>query len=249
MSAMSEQSIEMPEHNADRGPQSWEFKHSSEISELLTALSLAQGAIENAVKDSDNPYHKSHYSDLASVRNAIRKPLMENGLSVIQGTEISCDGEMILVTMLGHKSGQWIKCFYKIMPGQSRSGGFMLSNDPQSIGSAITYGRRYMLMAMTGVAPDDDDGEKAMGRDKPPTKSKQLAQKAQQAMNPKQAKKSFPEDVAFIKNKITERKGAKYFSELLGAMGYESLGQVPPDAQDKIKKELLRALNEMLAEK
>ena len=124
------------------------------LDKLAPALAKAQGAIEGAKKDSLNPHFKNQYADLASVWAACRKPLTDNGLSVIQslGNEegrVSCD------TMLLHVSGQWIRSGFSMMPQQ---------NTPQAFGSCATYLRRYSLQSIVGVAPDDDDGNQASNK-------------------------------------------------------------------------------------
>jgi hypothetical protein len=131
----------------------FEITHSDQMNELFGALSKTQANILVAAKDSINPFFKSRFSDLPSVWSAIRKPLTDNGLCIIQ----SCEGdknEMFLVTWLGHSSGQWMKSKLLINPAKS---------DPQSLGSFLTYMRRYSLSAMVGVVSDeDDDCEAAM---------------------------------------------------------------------------------------
>lgn len=127
------------------------------INELAAALSKAQAEIIGAKKDANNNFFKTPYADLASVWDACRQPLTKNGLSVTQTTDVSENGVMILVTTLLHSSGQHIQGRYPIQP---------VKNDPQGLGSAITYARRYALQAIVGVAPTDDDGEAAMGREK-----------------------------------------------------------------------------------
>lgn len=123
---------------------------SDSIGELAAALSLAQGEIVGAIKDSTNPFFNSTYADLASVWDAVRGPLTRNGLAVIQTTEI---GEQVeLVTTLAHKSGEWVRGSCPI---------FAKALDPQSVGSAITYARRYGLASIVGVAQIDDDGNAA----------------------------------------------------------------------------------------
>ena len=127
---------------------------SENINEISSALAKAQGQIENAIKDSSNPFFKSKYADLTSVWAACRKQLSENGLSVIQSPEESSHG-ISVVTMLCHSSGQWIRSNYSMPCDSSKL-------TPQVIGSAITYARRYALSAMVGIAPhDDDDGNEA----------------------------------------------------------------------------------------
>ncbi|MFW6344832.1 MAG: ERF family protein [Halomonas sp.] len=142
------------------------LRHSDEIDQLFASLSEAQGAIENARKDEKNPHFRSSYADLASVRDAIRGPLAAQGLSVLQfpTTDIrplENGGVWMgirLITRLCLSSGQWIEDEL-VVP--------LARQDAQSIGSAITYARRYSLMAVTGVAPEEDDGEAAVGRGAP----------------------------------------------------------------------------------
>lgn len=127
---------------------------SENISELSKALATAQGLIGNAVKDAANPFFKSSYSSLASVREACQEHLSKAGIAVIQSPTY-IGGAQYLCTTLAHSSGQWMRGFYPINP---------VKNDPQGVGSAITYARRYALAAMTGVAPEDDDGNAASGK-------------------------------------------------------------------------------------
>jgi hypothetical protein len=130
------------------------IQRSEEIKELAGALSAAQGQIQHAAKDSANPFFKSSYADLASVWDAIRGPLSKNGLSVMQLP--SADGPKVTITtILAHASGQWIASDLTVT---SKDG------TPQAVGSAITYARRYALQSVAGVAPDDDDGNGAQGR-------------------------------------------------------------------------------------
>lgn len=128
------------------------MRTSEQINELATALAKAQGAIEGAKKDNVNPHFRSKYADLASVWDACRAELSKNGLSVIQPV-LTVDGRTVTVTRLMHTSGQWIE-----------DGGIPLllgKEDMQGLGSALTYSRRYGLMAMVGIAPEDDDGNAA----------------------------------------------------------------------------------------
>ena len=136
---------------------------SDSINELATALSKAQGQMTGAIKDSTNPFFKATYADLASVWEACRKPLSDNGLSVVQTIEpIESTEPGILVTWLLHSSGQYItsSVSVKAVPNKGNAIG------PQEIGSALTYMRRYALAAIVGIAPEDDDGEAAQGRQK-----------------------------------------------------------------------------------
>jgi hypothetical protein len=127
---------------------------SDAINEISAALAKAQGQIEGASKGKVNPAFKSKYADLASIWDACRDALSTNGLAVLQIPNETPDG-MLLTTMVTHSSGQWFRSSYPVRPVQAT---------PQGLGSAITYARRYALMAMVGIAPEDDDGEAAMGR-------------------------------------------------------------------------------------
>jgi len=134
------------------------MQKSEQINELAAALAKAQAKIENATKSAKNPFFRSNYADLPAVWDACRAALTANGLSVVQLTDTSENG-MVLESVLMHSGGQWISSHYPINP---------VKNDPQGLGSAITYARRYSLMALVGIVADDasdDDGEKAMGRD------------------------------------------------------------------------------------
>ncbi len=132
---------------------------SEELIELAVALSLAQGKMETAKKESRNPFYTSVYADLASVWEACRGPLSDNGLSVIQTVKNGEGNKITITTMLLHKSGQWVDSELSLepRPRKDKDTGELIKNDIQSIGSAITYGRRYCLAAMVGVCPDDDD--------------------------------------------------------------------------------------------
>lgn len=130
------------------------MKSSENLNELATALAKVQGALKPAVKSSSNPYFKSKYADLQSCWDSCRSLLTSNGLSVSQTFCESPSGESVTVsTTLLHASGQWISGDLTMKPAKA---------DPQGIGSAITYARRYALAAIVGiVADEDDDGNAA----------------------------------------------------------------------------------------
>lgn len=126
------------------------------IAELALSLSKAQGSIKGALKDSLNPHFKAKYADLASTWDACREQLAKNELSVVQMPEVSETGGIAVETILMHSSGQWISSRF-VMP--------LAKPDAHGVGSAITYARRYALAAMVGIAPEDDDGNKAVEKD------------------------------------------------------------------------------------
>jgi hypothetical protein len=134
---------------------------SETIAELAKALCKAQGDFGPLIKGATNPFFKSRYSDLASVIDVARAPLLENGLSFCQLTEKSEDGTIVVETVLLHTSGEWIAGTLRMA---------LVKNDPQGYGSAFTYCRRYALQAILGLAAEDDDAESAAARKKEPEK-------------------------------------------------------------------------------
>lgn len=125
---------------------------------LAKALTAAQAEMKNPPKDSVNPHFKSRYADLATVRDAVIPVLNRHGLSVVQ---LPCEVEAgaALRTVLLHESGEWLGSTMLLRATKS---------DPQGIGSAITYARRFSLQAIAGVAADDDDDGQAGSREAKP---------------------------------------------------------------------------------
>jgi hypothetical protein len=143
---------------------------SPSISLISAALAGAQGEMEDASKDRQNSHFGSNYADLASVVQAVRAPLSKHGIAFTQPTAVE-GGRVIVRTLLSHKSGEWMASELSAKPQQ---------DTPQGIGSTITYLRRYSLMSMTGIAPDDDDGEAGMSREvkAPPPPAKPVKKEA-----------------------------------------------------------------------
>lgn len=129
---------------------------SDSITNLATSLVKAQQAFAPAIKGNTNPAFKSKYVDLATAIDAAQKPLLDNGIAVIQGAQGDVELKSVTVTTrLIHISGEWIEDSLTL-PAVNR-GDFTA----QSAGSAITYARRYGYMALLGFAPEDDDGNGA----------------------------------------------------------------------------------------
>jgi hypothetical protein len=121
------------------------------IDQIVPALIKAKASFKAAVKDASNPHFKSKYVSLDGVIDAIDAALLENGIVQTQPT-LMVDGKTVLFTRLLHISGQWLGGEYPVHP---------IKNDPQAEGSALTYARRYALMGVAGIAPEDDDGNAA----------------------------------------------------------------------------------------
>ena len=124
---------------------------SDSIANIAPALVKAQAEIKAALKDSTNPHFRSKYADLSSVVDAVKAPLLKNGISFLQGVHDAVEG-VAVETMLLHTSGEWISSTLRIPA---------VKQDAQGYGSAITYGRRYGLQSMCGVPAEDDDGNAA----------------------------------------------------------------------------------------
>jgi len=122
------------------------------MKEIATALVKAQKAFNPALKQSVNPHFKSRYVDLAGCVEAVIDALNDNGIYLLQKT-YECENGIILETIFIHESGESIECGKLHFPA--------VKQDPQGYASALTYARRYSLMAACGIAPEDDDGNKA----------------------------------------------------------------------------------------
>jgi ERF superfamily len=144
---------------SDQITMNWSMSPS--IGKLVESLAKSQLKFDKVLKDSDNPAYRSKYADLATVIDATRPFLAAEGLTIVQMPHArfsEADAkELTLTTLLAHSSGEWISSDLTL-PAMMRE-----RFDAQSVGSAITYARRYALAAMTGVAQEDDDANKASG--------------------------------------------------------------------------------------
>lgn len=125
---------------------------SPSISKVATALVKAQGEMSKASKDATNPFFKSKYADLNSIREACIPALNSNGISILQPI-IQEGGKNYVRTLLLHESGEFLDSFTEVVCSKQ--------NDAQAFGSALTYARRYGMQSMVNVGSEDDDGNKA----------------------------------------------------------------------------------------
>jgi hypothetical protein len=130
------------------------MRTSESITKIAPAFLEAQKAITFAAKDATNPHYKNKYADLPAVIDAIKPALNDAGIAYMQSPTPSDDGKFHLTTRLMHASGEWIEDTF-VMP--------LAKQDPQAVGSAMTYARRYALAAITGLYQDDDDGNAGSG--------------------------------------------------------------------------------------
>lgn len=132
---------------------------SESIKAIAPALLKAQKSIKAAIKGSQNPFFKSKYADILSVLDAVKGPLNENDIIVLQPHVFDAISATSFVeTALVHTSGEWMSSQTPIVTAKA--------NDPQALGSAITYARRYSLQSFVSLPAEDDDGEGAMSRNK-----------------------------------------------------------------------------------
>ncbi len=129
------------------------------MTKIIAALLKAQKEMGNAVKNGTNPHFKSKFADLNSVRDAVIPLLNENGILVLQPM-VNLEGNEYVKTVLLHDSGETIESYTKIV--------CKAQNDPQALGSAITYARRYGLQSLVCIGAEDDDAEKSMARNEKP---------------------------------------------------------------------------------
>lgn len=154
---------------------------SETIGKVAAALLAAQKEMGDAKKGSSNPFYKSKYADLNSIREAVLPPLNANGISVLQLGTSNAEGKQFIRTLLLHESGEFIGSDTEVVVAKQ--------NDPQAYGSAQSYARRYGLQAAVCVGADDDDGNKASGKvskNEEPPKSPVVETKTEAAPEQKQ---------------------------------------------------------------
>jgi hypothetical protein len=202
---------------------------SEQINEIAKALSEAQGEIQNVVKDAKNPHFKSDYATLDAVTDTVRPVFSKHGLAVVQMPtfSVSDDGgsSVVVETLITHSSGQWIR-------GTSASP--IQKADPQGVGSATTYLRRYSLAAVAAIAQTDDDGNHAsQGNGKP------QAAKAEGPVKPN----GYDGWRTLLAPAAKQGKDALKKAWEAGTPAYRSyLNATEPDGLDKLKAEAEKAV-------
>ena len=128
------------------------MERSEKIINLTKALHLFHSEMGKIAKSSNNPFYKSKYADLPTILDAIAEPLHKSGLVILSIP----DGEGLTIILSHAETGEYISANAIMKP---------VKNDPQAIGSAITYQRRYSIGAILNLNIDeDDDGNKASGK-------------------------------------------------------------------------------------
>lgn len=129
------------------------------MKQIAAAFVKAQKLFSPALKTATNPHFKSKYAGLDACVEAVIDALNDNGIALIQETSECADGVTIETVFL-HESGEVMRCGKLHVPATKQ--------DAQGYGSALTYARRYSLMASCGIAPEDDDGNAASKAKKEP---------------------------------------------------------------------------------
>lgn len=124
---------------------------------IAAALASAQVEMTRAQKSAENPHLKRKYADLAAVCDASMPALNRHGIAVVQRMQADGDAWTMLTVFVHADSGETLETPVPLIFGKK---------DMQGLGSAMTYARRYGLMALAGIAPEDDDGHGAVVRDK-----------------------------------------------------------------------------------
>lgn len=125
------------------------------MKQIAQSFVKAQKAFGPALKSSTNPHFRTKYADLSACVEAVIDALNDNGIAMIQHTH-DCDNGVIVETIFIHESGETLSNGRLHVPAAK--------HDPQGYGSALTYARRYSLMAACGIAPEDDDANAASKR-------------------------------------------------------------------------------------
>lgn len=132
------------------------MKTSESVAELFKALNKFRAELKQPLKDANNPFFKSKYVPLENVVSVIDEAIANTGLSYTQETVYNESGLIVLDTIIMHESGEYVALGGAVVKP--------VKNDPQGVGSAITYARRYSLSTAFGIASDpDDDGNEASG--------------------------------------------------------------------------------------
>ncbi len=208
------------------------YKHkpnrSEQLNELFSALAKAQAEMAVAELSSSNPFFKSKYADFTTIVKASRPSLTKNGLCVIQQI-LPNEGFGTLHTVLGHSSGQFIESQVEIKP---------IKADVQSVGSYITYLKRYSYAALVGLTTgeEDDDGEAAVQRGKSP---------APEAPKPVEVEYITTEQYAMLCDDLEGQYELK--QSIIDALTIDDLKKIPKSKFNSVRKFIHDKVNELEA--
>ncbi|HHT7803015.1 TPA: ERF family protein [Streptococcus suis] len=210
------------------------MRKSETIIELSKAFAKMQMELEQPLKNADNPFFKSKYVPLENVVDSITRAANKHGLSFTQFPSSDENGNVTVGTMVMHESGEWIEYDPICMKP--------VKNDPQAVGSVITYAKRYALSAIFGITSDnDDDGNEATQPGK--TTPKAVPKKQVPATNnkiPKDVVKAYKDAIQFVIDRTGKNDGSitRWFCEKLGVARIEDITMEQISLADGLLKKL-----------
>ncbi len=177
------------------------------MNNIAAAFINAKKQFAPALKKSLNPHYRSQYADLATCIEAVDDSFLNNGIVMYQET-FQDDSGVTVETVLLHESGEVIRCGKLHVPAAKL--------DPPGYGSALTYARRYSLMAACGIAAEDDDGRSAEKKDEAPEPSKEEIEEAVKILRAASVKgmKEFTKSVNEIQSAIKAKMDPNLKKEL-----------------------------------
>lgn len=210
------------------------MRKSETIIELSKAFAKMQMELEQPLKNADNPFFKSKYVPLENVVDSITRAANKHGLSFTQFPSSDENGNVTVGTMVMHESGEWIEYDPICMKP--------VKNDPQAVGSAITYAKRYALSAIFGITSDnDDDGNEAThpGKATPKTSPKKPTPVTNNKI-PKEVVKAYKDAIQFVIDRTGKNDGSitRWFCEKLGVARIEDITMEQISLADGLLKKL-----------
>lgn len=210
------------------------MKKSETIVELSKAFAKMQIELEQPLKNANNPFFKSKYVPLENVVDSITKASSKHGLSFTQFPSSDENGNVTVGTMVMHESGEWIEYDPICMKP--------VKNDPQAVGSAITYAKRYALSAIFGITSDnDDDGNEAtqLGRTTPKAVPKKQVPTTNNKIQ-KEVVKAYEDGIKSVIDRTGRNDGSitRWFCENLGVAKIEDITMEQISLADGLLKKL-----------
>lgn len=211
------------------------MRKSDSIKNIAKALMTFQTKAEKISKDSTNPFFKSKYASLSNILEHIQIPLGECELSIAQFPD-----ESGLTTILMHTSGEYLESTY-LMPVSK-------INDPQAVGSAITYARRYALGSILGLnIEEDDDANKASVHSQVQRIGEVIKERVEREISPTPTQ-PFNDDKKWL-NRYTDKSKSKETIEwknVIEKMGLGVITMADVKKSYKVSKEIESMLTESI---
>jgi hypothetical protein len=205
----------------------------TDMRQLFAAIAKTQASMLPVAKTGKNPQFKTEYSTLTDLYEAIRQPMAANNLAVLHGTTLDDDGNMRVTTMLGHaETGQWVSSDFVSRPSKI---------DPQGLGSATTYGRRYSLAAIIGACPDEDDDGNASSQ---PRQQRRDDDREERRPAPREVREEPRRQQREVRGEAPNISAAQAKAKALGA----ALKAIDADNIDVAREAWMAAWNDWLAD-